>query len=144
MNLELNNRYINYFPRPKDITIIEIEKTDKIYNDIELLDYDTNYTKKGYEFYKNADVFSVEYPYGKNAVDGSGKIKDIDGIEFGHTIPTDNGSSGSPIILFNNNINLIQVIGIHKEADLENKINRGTFIGEIFNKDNNHKKSYYW
>ena len=30
---------------------------------------------------------------------------------------------------------MIQVIGIHKEGDKKNKINGGTFIGELFNKD---------
>ena len=132
MHLKLNNRYTKYFPEPKDITIIEIKQSDEIYDDIELLDYDLNF-QKGYHIYKNLDVFSIEYPQGKNAVSASGKIKDIDDFEFEHTIPTDNGSSGSPIILLiNNNINLIQVIGIHKEADYYYMINRGTFIGEIF------------
>ena len=138
MNLKLENRYIKFFPKPIDITVIEIIKADKIYNDIELLDYDNNYINKGYEFYKNTDVFSIEYPYGKEAVDASGKIKDIDGNEFEHTIPTDNGSSGSPIMLINSNINLVQVIGIHKEADYLKKVNLGTFIGEIF-KNNDFK-----
>ena len=64
MKLKLENRYIKYLRQPIDITIIEILKNDKIYNDIELLDYDNNYIKKGYDFYKNADVFSVEFPYG--------------------------------------------------------------------------------
>ena len=137
MNLKLENRYIKFFPKPIDITVIEIIKADKIYNDIELLDYDMNY-KKGYEFYKNSDVFSIEYPYGKEAVNASGRIKDIDGNEFEHTIPTDNGSSGSPIMLLNSNINLVQVIGIHKEADYDKKVNQGTFIGEIF-KNNDFK-----
>ena len=132
MNLKLENRYIKFFPQPIDITVIEIIKVDKIYNDIELLDYDSNCIKKGYEFYKNSDVFSIEYPYGKEAVNASGRIKDIDGNEFEHTIPTDNGSSGSPIMLLNSNINLVQVIGIHKEADYLKKVNLGTFIGEIF------------
>ena len=57
----------------------------------------------------------------------------IDDYEFKHNIPTDSGSSGCPIILLNNNINLCQVIGIHKEADLRKNVNCGTFIGEIFN-----------
>ena len=57
--------------------------------------------------------------------------------EFDHNIATDKGSSGCPIILLNNNINMIQVIGIHKEGDKKNKINGGTFIGEIFNNDLN-------
>ena len=59
MNLELNNRYIKYFPKPKDITIIEIEKTDKIYNDIELLDYDTNYIRKDMNFIKMEIYFQL-------------------------------------------------------------------------------------
>ena len=137
MKLTLNNRYIKCFPVPKDITVIEIKETDEIYNDIELLDYDTNYTQKGYKIYKNADVFSIEYPYGKGAVSASGRIKDIEDYEFEHTIPTDGGSSGCPIILLNNNFNLMNVIGIHKEADYYKNINRGTFIGEIFKKEYN-------
>ena len=48
-------------------------------------------------------------------------------------IYTDSGSSGCSIILLNNNINLCQVIGIHKEADLIKNVNCGTFIGDIFN-----------
>ena len=32
---------------------------------------------------------------------------------------------------------MIKVIGIHKEGDYLNKLNGGTFIGEIFNKDLN-------
>ena len=135
MNLKLNNRYIKYFPEPIDIAIIEIKETDEIYNDIILSDYDMNY-KRGYEFYEDSDVFSLEYPYGKNVVNASGKIKHIDNYEFDHTIPTDYGSSGCPIILLNiNNINMIKVIGIHKSADYEDNINQGTFVGEIF-KDN--------
>ena len=61
--------------------------------------------------------------------------------EFDHNISTDKGSSGCPIILLNNNINLIQVIGIHKEGDKKHNINGGTFIGEIFNKDLNKENS---
>ena len=46
----------------------------------------------------------------------------MDDYEFKHNIPTDSGSSGCPIILLNNNINLCQVIGIHKEADLSENV----------------------
>ena len=34
MKLNFNNRKVKYFPRPKDITIIEIKNRDEIYNDI--------------------------------------------------------------------------------------------------------------
>ena len=139
MNLKskLDSRRIKYFPRPKDITLIEIKNYDEIYNDIEFLDYDSNYTKKGYKIYQNVDVFSIEHPLGDSAACASGKIININDYEFDHNISTDSGSSGSPIILLNNNINLIQVIGIHKEGKNLKQINCGTFIGEIFN-DNNY------
>ena len=133
IKLNLDNRQIKYFEKPKDITIVEIKNTDDIYKDIEFLDYDINYKNKGYIIYKNVDVFSIEHPCGEEASCASGKIININDYEFDHNISTDNGSSGSPIILLNNNINLIQVIGIHKNADDKNKLNGGTFIGEIFN-----------
>ena len=133
MKLNINNRDIQYFPEPKDITIIEMKNYDDIYNDIEFLYYDTNYIQTGYNIYKEVDVFSIEHPLGDNAACASGKIKNIDGFEFAHNISTDNGSSGCPIILLNNNINLIKVIGIHKEGDKLKNLNYGTFIGEIFN-----------
>ena len=46
------------------------------------------------------------------------------------------GSSGSPIILFNT----FTVIGIHKEADIDYKLNIGTFIGEVI-KEINYKEN---
>ena len=144
MKLKFNNRYIKYIERPRDITIIEIKETDEIYNDIEFLDYDNNYTKRGYIIYKDVDVFSIEHPNGKDAASASGIIINIYEFEFDHNIATDKGSSGCPIILLNNNINMIQVIGIHKEGDKKHKINGGTFIGEIFNNDlNKENKNNY-
>ena len=131
MKLDANNRDIIYFPKNKDITIIEVKSNDIIYQYIEFLNYDMNY-KNGYKIYKNIDVFSVEHPLGESAACASGKIINLNGYEFSHTIPTDNGSSGCPIILLNNNINFIQVIGIHKESDKTKKLNYGAFIAEIF------------
>ena len=133
MKLNINNRKIKYFERPKDITIIEIRNNDDIYNDIEFLDYDSNFIQKGYGIYQNVDVFSIEHPLGDKAACASGIITYIKNYEFEHSISTDDGSSGCPIILLNNNINFIQVIGIHKAGKLTKKINCGTFIGEIFN-----------
>ena len=107
MKLKFNNRVTKYMKRPKDIAMIEIKESDEIYKDIEFLDYDLNYTKNGYSIYKNVDVFSVDNPNGKDASFASGRIINIYEYEFDHNIPTDNGSSGCPIILLNNNINLI-------------------------------------
>ena len=136
MKLNLNNYNIKYFEDPKDITVIEIKNSDEIYIDINFLNYDRNYIN-GYKIYNNVDIFSLEHPLEKSAACASGKIIKIYEYEFDHNISTNNGSSGCPIILLNDNINLIQVIGIHKESDKLEKINGGTFIGEIFKELNN-------
>ena len=147
MKLNLNNREVKYFPKPKDITMIEIKTSDNIYNDILFLDYDLNY-QKGYYIYQNAIIFLIQHPNGKNAEYAPGKIININNFEFDHNIGTKSGASGSPIILFNENIDSIQVIGIHKEANFIKNLNTGTFIGEIFNKEkynipkNNNKYSF--
>ena len=135
MKLNLNNRKIEYFPRPKDITIIEIKSKDEIYNDILFLDYDKNYVE-GYNIYKNVPIFLIQHPNGQSAEHASGTIVNVKGFEFDHGISTKNGSSGSPIMLCTQNENSIQVIGIHKEAYRDKKLNSGTFIGEIFNNEN--------
>ena len=133
MNLDLDNRLTKFFKKPKDIAVIEIKESDKIYKDIEFLDYDLNYIKNGYLIYKNADIFSVMHPFGDDALCASGRIINIYDYEFEHNISIDNGSSGCPIILLNNNNNhLIQVIGVHKEGIISKKLNGGTFLGEIF------------
>ena len=137
MKLKFGNRFTKYLENQKDIAMIEIKESDEIYDDIEFLDYDYNCIRKKYSIYKDVDVFSIEHPYGNDASCASGTIIDIYEYEFDHNISTDNGSSGCPIILLNNNMNLIQVIGIHKNGSKELKINGGTFIGEIFDKELN-------
>ena len=128
INIKLDNRNIQFYEN-LDITIIEIKESDEIIKDIEFLDYDLNYIK-GYEQYLNIDIFTLQYPNGEDICAASGKIIEIiNKYEFKHNIDTDYGSSGSPIILFNT----LKVIGIHKKGDIINKINYGTFIGEIFN-----------
>ena len=116
--------------------MIEIKNYDSIYNDIEFLDYDLNY-KRGYNHYENQVIITMQHPLGKNAFSSSGRIVDVYDNEFNHNITTHEGSSGCPIILYTENENLIQVIGIHKEANLGKGLNTGTFIGEIFNNKNN-------
>ena len=132
MNLNLQGRYIKFLDIPKDITAIEIKITDEIYKDIQFLNYDLNYHHNGYNIYKNKFVFSIQHPNGQDASTASGSIIDIYNYQFDHNVDTENGSSGSPIIL----LNLMMVIGIHKNSDTKN-VNGGTFIGEIINEINN-------
>jgi len=133
MKLNFNNRYFKFFEEPIDITIIEIRESDKIYKYIEFLDYDINYIRQGYIIYKDADIFSLEHPYGEDIACASGKLIKIYNYEFDHNIPTEKGSSGCPILLLSKNINLIQIIGVHKNSDRKLQINGGTFIGEVIN-----------
>ena len=135
--LKLNKSITKYFPEPKDIVMIELRNNDERFDNIEFLNYDLNY-KLGYNIYKNVDVVSIAHPLEDNSSFEIGKIVNINNYEFFHNIPTDNNSSGCPIILLNNNPNLIQVIGIHKELDsISKELHCGTFIGEIFNYDLN-------
>ena len=127
VKLNLNNRKIEYIPQPKDISIIEIKNNDEIYNDILFLDYDSNYNKGYKNIYKNARIFLIE----GNTEFKSGRIINVNGFEFVHNISTEEGAYGSPIMLYNKNMNLIKVIGIHKKSDHDKKLNSGTFIGEI-------------
>ena len=138
MKLVVSNSYIKFY-QIMDITIIKINN-DNINNNIQFLGYDSNY-KKGYHIYNKADIFTIAHPLGLDASCASGTIVEITNYnnyyEFDHNIATDNGSSGCPIILLDNNENLIKVIGIHKNADIEDGISGGTFIGEIIEQLNN-------
>ena len=136
IKIELNNRDMQFF-NILDITKIEVKDSDDIIKDIDFLEYDLNYTT-GYKQYKNMDVFALQYPKDKIEI-AAGTIMNIGDeyeYEFEHNIDTTNGSSGSPIII----PNTLKVIGIHKAGDKEEKINYGSFIGEIF-KDKNKSKN---
>ena len=97
----LNSEKINieYLKEPKDITALEITDLDEILEEVLFLTYDKNY-EDGYLAYKDADVFTIEYPFGKSAKCLSGKIMNIDEYQFDHNIATEYGSSGTPILLF--------------------------------------------
>ena len=84
----------------------------------------------GYEQYINHDIFTIEYPLGKdNPEYASGKIiKIIDKI-FEHSLDTDYGSSGCPIISCGN----LKVLGIHRGACKNSDNNIGAFFGQIIN-----------
>lgn len=100
LKLDLNNRYIKYLKDSKDITAIQINPFE--IKDIKGLNYDLNYTS-GYFQYINNKVISIGYPNAEELASSGGKIKTIlNNYEFYHTIATKHGSSGSPIILFNN------------------------------------------
>jgi surface protein len=134
IEMKINNRDIKFYEY-LDITIIEMKESDNIIKDIDFLDYDSNYIK-GYEQYRNIDIFSLQYT--KKGIEvASGKIIDIiNNYEFEHSIDTEYDSSGSPIII----PTILKVIGIHKRGDKYKSINYGSFIGEILKNNILNKK----
>ena len=131
-DLKLNNneRYIEQFKKPLDITIIKINDLEKLFSNIKFFSVDLNY-KMGYNIYLKKDIYLLGYPYGKNVTLSPGYISNIQNHELFHNCSTDFGSSGSPIILSSN----FTVIGIHKAGIIKEKTNVGTFLGAIFNQN---------
>lgn len=114
-----------------DFTIIEIIKEDKITDFIEV---DENISLKNFEI-KNC--FCFQYPGGKSLQYSHGKIfgKSKDNNYFIYSTGTMKGSSGSPILSFDNK----KLIGLHKASyQDENKLkkNIGIPINIIINKIN--------
>ena len=108
--LNLKERYILFFKEPSDIALRKINDLIELCNHIKFLIVDLNY-KNGFNFYLNNKIFILGYPLGNTLECSSGKIRNISDNEFEHDCCSDFGSSGSPIILNNQNIS---VIGIHK------------------------------
>ena len=136
IKIRLNERYIKYLERPLNIVAIEMKDSDFIYKDIEFLDYDKNF-KNDYSIYKDLDVFTMHYEFNQ-LVCSSGRVVNINDYEFGHSISTEKGASGCPIILFSESV---YVIGIHSTGDTQKNLNYATFIGEIIKEIEKEKNS---
>ena len=140
--LDNTKRFITCSEDEKDVTVIEILKTDDIHEDKYLL-ADLNY-KNGYDKYKNGKIFFAGYTndpiYKNERYISSGEIKSIKGFEFEYSIDTRTGSYGAPICLIEN----LRVIGIYKQGNKIKDINYGTFIGVILDElEKNYKEINY-
>ena len=140
-NLKLNNNSSNIY---KDLDLVLINIKELNIKNISYLYYDANYIY-GCLQYENLDIFTLSYQYGDELVPTSGKFikkDDSSNYLFFHNIDTEEGSSGSPIILFTK-----KIIGVHKGYSKDMKLNFGIFIDDIIkvlNKDksiNKEKKS---
>ena len=125
IDFDLENRR-KYTSREYDITIIEIKKTDKINNFLELDDIifqdiisDKNLNKE----YIDKTIYTIHYQKGDLSV-SYGLIKKIGfrkKYKFDHMCNTNLGSSGSPILGVNN-----KLIGIH--SNKKKDYNEGIFL----------------
>ena len=135
MNLNINDRLKKFLPSPKNITIIEIKNDDEIYKDILFLNYDRN-SNNDYSCYKDKEIFVLYFSKEGLIQFDIGKIILISGYEFDCNIPNDKKYDGSPIFLFNSNVNLNKAIGIYKEPSHSNNLSSGIFIREIIYDEN--------
>ena len=133
LNLANFQNNIQFFEK-LDITVIQINSLENLCQNVIFLEVDMNYIN-GYNNYLNEDVFSLGYPFGNDIDFSRGEITKISEKFFYHNCDTDDGYSGCPIILTSNK----RVIGIHRGGLTKKKINYGTFLGTIFEKESNNK-----
>ena len=125
----------------QDITAIELIDKDDIKNNVKFLTYDLT-SKPDCNDYKDKDIFSLHYPYGIDLECSSGKIlivKSPKQFEFQHSLDTEKGSSGAPIMIEDNITGDPKVMGVHTSGLISTNNNIGTFIGELINEINKPK-----
>ncbi len=130
--IPLNNR-IKYTNEKLDFTIIEILPMDSIFSEIKSFFKIDGYIMNNYSKsnYLKQEICIVQHPNGGELSFDKGEIKSINDYEIEHSVSTDYGSSGSPILLLYN----LKIIGIHKAR--YKKYNRGTFMKNILDDINN-------
>ena len=116
IKLDEKERYIKSFKdNGLDITIVEIIEKDNISKDYFLIpEMDINNKRL-----INSQIYIPQYAGGKILTNGRGTINEIKQYYFIYSVPTEGGSSGSPIFLENTN----KVIGMHTAAN-KNDINK--------------------
>ena len=147
INLELNEKeriIFCFMDFGIDITIIEIIPKDGIKDKTYFLNPNTD---NNYEEFIGKNIQIIQFPDGKKLSKSEQKITErftkIDYM-FYHNASTIEGSSGSPIILKDDD----KVLGIHKGGIRGKKKNVGIFIGIILEKIKKYKrkgegKDYY-
>ena len=108
-----------------DAIVIEILPDDKVPEDLFLkpyLDYIDNYNDL-----KDKEIYIIQFPKGEELKCSEGKISSIEKSQFSHSATTQEGSSGSPIILKS----IKKIVGIHKWGDKFKRVNYGDFLYPI-------------
>ena len=80
------------------------------------------------ELYKLEEYVIIQYPQGKGCKWSEGNISKIEKYNLYHDIPTNKGSSGSPIIALSR---ALSVIGIHCGGMEKESLNKGIFFKYI-------------
>ena len=135
--IKIDKNRLRYTNEKDDVTIIEIkEKEDKINNaylelDDDIIDFfksnedeETNYLN---DIYSNQSIYIPNYQKGKDIVVSYGQIPKLNNeseTEIIYYCSTERGSSGSPILLIDNQ----KLIGIHYAASKSKEFNMGSLI----------------
>ena len=146
-NIIIDSKRKVYSNKTYDITIIELKKEDGIKDDSYLEIDEQIFEKKGIQEFIHKSVYLLHYPNGEKAENSQGEIKSmaLDGYNIQHLCSSSNGSSGSPILFFENH----KVMGIHKGGEKKDvNWNLGTllrlpiekFNEKFINKDNEEKE----
>ena len=132
--IELNNDRLRYTNKKLDITIIEIkENKDKLNNkyldlDDNIINYFESNQNKNPNYlndkYSNESIYIINYPKDKDIVVSYGKSPLLNNSEIQHYCSTEPGSSGSPILLINNQ----KLIGIHYGSSEHFEFNKGKLL----------------
>ena len=109
-----------------DYTFILVLPKDNFNNYFEI--YDKINTNQLNKEYKDKTIIMMQYPELQDSSFGYGRINEINDYHFLHTIATEEGSSGFPIILSDDNLN---VIGIHCGKTDRDNLNRGANMKKI-------------
>ena len=128
-DLKMDESRIRFTNEEMDFTLIEIKPTDGIQYFFDVVD-DLNENH-----YQNKLIYILQYPKGKESSHSIGAISDIFGYQIVHFCATDFGSSGSPILSYNNS----KVIGLHRrkgELDGDIVFNEGVFIKYVIDEFN--------
>ena len=133
-SIKLDNNRLRYTNEKLDITIIEIiENKDNLNNKyLELDDNIINYFKlkekndPNYlnDLYSNKSIYIINYPEDKDVKVSYGRPPKLSNSEIQHYCTTKEGSSGSPILLINNQ----KLIGIHYGCHENFGFNNGTLL----------------
>ena len=124
--INLNKNRFKFTNSDNDFTIIEILDEDLINDFFEVEEYINE------NDCLNKEISIIQYPKGDDISLANGIIQAFDNKFIKHSASTEQGSSGSPIIFFNN----IKVIGIHKGFNKKENINLGIFINKIIQRIN--------
>ena len=128
----MDENRLRYTNEKLDITIIEIkENKDKLKNDFELIRNIMNYFESNKnenlnylnDKYSNELIYAINYLKDKDVFVSYGKPPELNESEIQYYCSTEPGSSGSPILLINNQ----KLIGIHY-GNSNYDFNEGTLI----------------